>query len=111
MDKNIYPIFISEGNSLQKKTKILHNGYLNHCYKSLRSISGDIVIFGSSLKSNDEHILDAILESKVKNIYIGVSNIEAVPHIEAKIDFYNQTAKNKKTLYLFDYRTVNVWGK
>ena len=72
LEKSIYPIFISEGDSKQKKTKILHNSYLNHCYKSLRFIGGDLVILGTELKRNDSHILEAIMESKVKNIFLGI---------------------------------------
>ncbi len=113
LNKNIYPVFISEGTSEQKKTKILHSAYLNHCYKSLRSIGGDIVIFGTTLKENDKHILDALLESKVKNIYLGVSKSSAADHIKHAMEVHNQNPdqKHQKNLYLYDYKTVNVWGR
>jgi hypothetical protein len=113
LNKNIYPIFISEGNSEQKKTKILHSAYLNHCYKSLRSIGNDIVIFGASLKENDLHILNAILESPVKRIYLGVSKESNAENIKIAIEEYNKKSdsKHKKELFLYDYKTVNVWGR
>lgn len=113
LDRNIYPIFISEGDSKQKLTKILHNSYLNHCYKSLRTIGGDLIILGTQLKRNDNHILDALIENKVKNIYIGVSDIESVSHIKSRIELYNQgkTEVKKKILHYYDYKTVNIWGK
>ncbi|EOI6487336.1 DUF4917 family protein [Campylobacter jejuni] len=76
LNNNRYPVFVSEGTSEQKKAKIIHNAYLNHCYKSLSYIDGDLIVFGTMLKSNDEHIQDAILKSKVKNIYFGVSSLE-----------------------------------
>lgn len=113
LSRNIYPIFISEGNSEQKKTKIIHNAYLNHCYKSFRSIKGDLVVFGASLKENDKHVLDAMLESQVKRIYYGVSKAEYADHVVAAIELYNSKVaeKYKKQLFLYDYRTVNVWGR
>jgi len=117
LDEGKYPIFISEGTSSQKMTKILHSAYLNHCYKSLRNIGGkgksDIVIFGASLKSNDEHIFDAILQSKVTNIYFGVSSLSGADHISTAIDEYNAKAieEKQKKLHLYDYRTVKVWGR
>lgn len=113
LKNNIYPIFISEGSSEQKKTKILHSAYLNHCYKSLRSISGNIVIFGASLKDNDKHILDAIFESKIKRIYLGVSEESSANNIKDALDEYNRKSdiKHRKELFLYDYRTVNVWGE
>ncbi|MCI7485330.1 MAG: DUF4917 family protein, partial [Helicobacter sp.] len=54
LNNNRYPVFVSEGTSEQKKTKIIHNAYLNHCYKSLCAIGGNLIIFGTKLKSNDE---------------------------------------------------------
>jgi hypothetical protein len=117
LDRKIYPIFISEGTSHQKKTKIIHNSYLNHCFKSLRRIGGDLVILGTLLKNNDAHILEAILESKIKNIYLGVSEKTAdsndVKNIQTQIDQYNfeKTEVKKKHLYLYDYRTVDIWGE
>lgn len=112
LNKGIYPIFISEGDSNQKLTKILHNSYLNHCYKSLRFIGGDLVILGTELKRNDAHILDAIMESKVQNIFVGVSKAESVEHIKDRVDSYNykKSEKKKKTIRLYDYKTVDIWG-
>ena len=117
LDEGKYPIFISEGTSEQKMTKILHSAYLNHCYKSLKNIGGknkpDIVVFGASLKESDKHILDALLQSKITNIYYGVSSTEGGEHMAIALDEYNaKTIKERqKNLILFDYRTVNVWGR
>ena len=93
--------------------KIIHNGYLNSCYKSLKNIGGDLVIFGTTLESNDEHILSAILNSNVKNIYLGVSSLGKGGDFGLKIDEYNKTApeKKRKTLHFYDYLTANVWSK
>ena len=73
LERKTYPIFISEGSSDQKLTKIKHNPYLNHCYKSLCGISGDIVVLGTYLKKNDNHILEALMENKV-NIKVILSS-------------------------------------
>lgn len=112
LENNIYPIFVSEWDSEQKMKKIIHNGYLNHCYRSIWSIWGDLVIFGSYLKKHDEHILDAIISSWVKNVFIGVSKEDSVPHIQTAIETYNARQKKPekhKTLYLYDYTTINPW--
>lgn len=112
LNRHVYPIFISEGNSSQKLTKILHSAYLNHCYKSFRKIGGDLVIYGASLKDNDEHILNAIFENKVQNVYLGVSAEHSATSIMLKFDEYNSSAekKHQKKLFLYDYRTINIWG-
>jgi hypothetical protein len=110
---NIYPIFISEGTSEQKKTKILHSAYLNHCYKSLRQIGGELVIFGASLKENDRHILEAILDSNVKKIYLGVSDEASGNALRFAVEERNKKSdtKHQKELHLYDYKTVNVSGR
>lgn len=121
LDEGKYPIFVSEGTSEQKMTKILHSAYLNHCFKSFNSIGGknkkglrgDLVVFGASLKSNDEHILDAMLNNPIQNIYFGVSSVSGGAYISAAIEKHNlkPPPEWQKRLYLYDYRTVNVWGK
>lgn len=110
LDNNRYPIFVSEGTSEQKKTKILHNAYLNHCYKSLSSIGGgDLVVFGTMLKSNDEHIQEAILKSKVKNIYFGVSSLDKGKYELS--GFIEKAKEKKKEVKFYNYKDVKIWNQ
>lgn len=111
LEKDIYPIFVSEGTSEQKKAKIIHNAYLNHCYKSLASLptkSGSLVIFGTLLKANDAHIRAAIMRNKVTNIYFGVGSEDEINHLE---EFKEQLEKAQvpRNVFFYDYRTINVW--
>ena len=113
LEKDIYPIFVSEGTSEQKKTKIIHNAYLNHCYKNLASLgtghkNSSLVIFGTLLKENDAHIREAILKNRVKNIYFGVGSKEEIEQLQLfKSEL--EDAKQSKNVYFYDYRTVKVW--
>ncbi|MBU1657455.1 restriction endonuclease subunit S [bacterium] len=111
LNKDIYPIFVSEGTSEQKKAKIIHNAYLNHCFKSLASIgtkNSSLVIFGTLLKRNGIHIRKAIIKSKVPNLYIGVANATDASEFD---DLIEETKKLKypKKIYFYDYRTAKVW--
>lgn len=113
LKEDIYPIFVSEGTSEQKHTKIIHNAYLNHCYKSLGTIGGtrdpsNLIVFGTLLKTNDEHIREIILSNKIKNIYFGISKEEDKTLLE---DFKKQLSEAKvpKQVFYYDYRTVKVW--
>lgn len=110
LNDNRYPVFVSEGTSEQKKTKIIHNAYLNHCYKSLSTIQGNLIVFGTMLKSNDEHIQNAILNSKIKNIYFGVSNLEkGKKELSDFIEKNNNLKKDKKQILFYDYKSVKIW--
>lgn len=111
----IYPVFISEGTSKEKLEKIRHNYYLSHCYKALKSQPGSLVIFGTSLKSNDDHIKKAILDGKFTNIFIGVYSDEdfvAAEIFRDEVEEKNQQkkVKSQKAVYLYDARSVNPWG-
>lgn len=109
-----YPLFISEGTWQNKLLKIKKNIYLNHCYNSLKNLSfynnnnddDSLVIFGTLLKSNDNHILEAIKQNNIKNIYIGVSSEKKIytdcSHIIKKLD-------ETKNIYFYNYNTVSVW--
>jgi len=113
LEDDIYPIFVSEGTSEQKQAKIIHNAYLNHCYKSLSSIGGtkvpsNLIIFGTLLKTNDKHIRDAILNSKLKNIYFGIAS-EEDKNILEEFCIQLQNARVPKQVFFYDYRTVKVW--
>lgn len=108
LNKNIYPIFISEGTAENKKNKIIHNALLNSSYKSLQTLGSSdssLILFGTTLKSNDEHIKKAILDNKVKDIYIGI-NPTKQKELEEIFNCFNSDRKN---IYFYDYRSVSLW--
>ena len=115
LEKSIYPIFISEGTANNKKARIIHNSYLNNSFKTLRTLKNNdskfkkensIIIFGTTLKSNDNHIIEAIVESVVKNIFIGISSLDKKSEL---LVFEEYLANKKITLQYYDYKTLKVW--
>lgn len=122
LQNNYYPVFISEGTAEQKATKITENPYLNHCYRSLCKLRKDLVVFGTGLKRNDEHIKKAIINSDCPNIFIGVADTSKISEWAAfEHDFKSRTVlvgqgKGKKKIqqarnvYYYDYHTVDIWG-
>ena len=110
-----YPVFVSEGTSKDKLEKIKHNYYLNHCYKALKNQPGSLLIYGTALKSNDEHIKKALIESKFTNIFIGVyaeNELQQIGMFKDKIEARNQklSKKAQKTVTLYNASTVAPWG-
>lgn len=110
IEKKEYPIFVTAGDGRQKLEHILHNQYLDFCYKKLSSISGSLVTFGFNFGEYDEHIIDAInraakqsIEEKLWSVYIGV-------HSEHDISYINKIRKKFKCkVNLFDSKTVSLW--
>lgn len=76
-----FPLFITEGKSALKLSRIRGNSYLNFCYEQLRKSSGGLVVYGHDLSSEyDGHIIEAIKASR--NADIAVSVFDKMPSLE-----------------------------
>jgi Domain of unknown function (DUF4917) len=67
LKKNFFPVFVAEGNTNSKLTKIQHSAYLHHNFKSFagvcqtKSTNGSaLFVFGHSFAKNDAHILNQL---------------------------------------------------
>lgn len=68
-----FPLFISEGSSEWKLSRIKRNDYLRFSYEKLCKSTGNLVVIGHSLhKDHDQHIIDAINQSPLERIAISV---------------------------------------
>jgi len=114
IDKKEYPVFVTAGDGKQKLAHILHNQYLDYCYKTLSSITGSLVVFGFGFGKYDEHIINAINKAakgkkedkfdKLWSVYIGVYSEADEKHIKS----ISRKFKCKR-VYLFDSKTANIW--
>ncbi|WP_160141588.1 DUF4917 family protein [Salicibibacter halophilus] len=94
IDHGQIPLFISEGSGSEKYEAIMQNEYLKQGYNTLREASGELTIVGHRLnEDSDQHIIDAINDSKIEKIYYGVHG-ERVPHdieenLTKKVEYFN----------------------
>lgn len=73
LDSNQYPLFVSEGSSIEKLKKIRHSHIsLQSALKSFSKIGGNLFIYGYSLADNDDHIINLIPKNIVTQVFIGV---------------------------------------
>ncbi len=69
----VSPLFVSEGNRDQKLTAIRRNMYLGTVYDSVLPLIGEsLVIYGSSLQPNDEHILTSLIKGGLTRVAISI---------------------------------------
>lgn len=100
-----FPLFISEGSSDWKLSRIKRNDYLRFCYEKLGRIEGGLVVLGHSLhKDYDQHIIDILNGSTASRIAIGIwphQSKEDVVSFKARLtqDFAT------KELYFFSSET------
>lgn len=116
LNQSKYPVFITEGSKEQKQSRINNNAYLGRCFSSLKGITGNLFIFGHSLRDEDDHVFDFInSNSKVKNVFISIyGDVNSADNqkIISKIERWSQNQKDKrikKNYYLYDASTANVW--
>ncbi|MCO4291357.1 DUF4917 family protein [Solitalea sp. MAHUQ-68] len=116
IDNSKFPVFISEGTTEHKLKRIKENGYLSRSFSSLKSIKGDLFIFGHSLRDEDDHVFDIVNSNQgLKRIFISLyGNSDKIENkkIIGKINAWQSEFTSKGREYIFyDSTSANIWGK
>lgn len=117
LQKNRFPVFVSEGTSKEKMTRINHNAYLTKAYRSFASRTGNLFIYGHSLAENDKHIMNLIINGKINNLYLSVfgdrnsaNNIKIIDNaIALTTERLNYNPKKPLNVTFFDAESAKVW--
>lgn len=114
LDLGKFPLFVSEGTSLEKTDKIMHSNYLSRGLRSLSHIGGSLFIYGHSLASNDKHILNLIPKSKIQKLFVSLfgdinsdANKEIIKTAESLVA--KRRGKINLALFFYDAETAHVW--
>ena len=111
---NKLPLFISEGTTEHKLKRISENGYLARAMSSIKNISGSLFIFGHSIRDEDDHVFDLIVnEGRIKRVFISCyGDLQSEPnkHIIKKIKNWN-TSNTRKEFYIYDAESAKVWNR
>jgi hypothetical protein len=122
LDHGMFPLFVSEGDAHSKLKKILHNGYLLKGLRSLAQVNGALVVYGVSFKKNDQHIIDAIVNSPISHLYISIfgdpnsnSNMEMLNNLSIMVEKRNHLISSKKRknslqIHYYDAASAKIWG-
>lgn len=118
LDENRFPLFVSEGNTEQKLSRINNNAYLA---KGLRSFSecckpkiNCLFVIGHSLADNDEHVLKRIRKGGCGRMYVSLyGNLDDdwnKPVIAKAEALRAQRPDNKPLEVKFvDASTLHIW--
>lgn len=118
ISQNLYPLFVAEGSSDQKLTRINHNGYLSKALRSFEAVcdmrDADLFIFGHSLNDSDNHILNFIKNGKFKRVFVSIykgneSDYPADFIFKAQSLSVGRTSRYPLEIILFDAQSANVW--
>lgn len=114
LNRDYFPLFVSEGTSAEKYQHIRHNDYLAKGYRSFSSIQGALFIFGHSLAENDDHYLRCIQRGKISHLYVGIfgsPNSDTNKFIIRRAKQLSDGRKGRISLKVtfYDTATANVW--
>lgn len=122
LKKDLFPVFVAEGDSKGKLTKIQHSAYLHHNFKSFAGIcqtkprdGAALFVYGHSFAKNDAHVLNMIGRGKITHLFVslfGDPSSEANQAIRANVDHIvglrPKAFPDLKVDY-FDASSAKVW--
>ncbi|MNY93306.1 hypothetical protein D3C78_97160 [compost metagenome] len=108
------PLFITEGTSRYKLSKIQSNSYLNFCLEQLSNFDGNIVIIGQGLDPVfDQHLIDALLDNQnISKIAISIfSGLDKRDQRKAVRGYKERLSNSDAILYFFESHTHPLCSK
>jgi hypothetical protein len=108
-----FPLYVAEGTSPAKMTRIKASDYLSYCYDKLGKRTGSFFVFGHSADPNDAHIYDAIFKSGVVDLYFCVyqPTEDKIKTISGELARYKERAGSKIPYTFVDSESCHVWDK
>lgn len=101
---DVTPLLVSEGTADDKYRAITRSSYLDFGLRRLSEHEGGLVVFGSSLRSEDQHLVRAINEQPVGQIAVSIRPSNDAPTIrQRKAELRGQFPSSD--LYFFDATT------
>ncbi len=119
MEQGMFPLFVAEGSSEQKLTKIKHSAYLYHSYKSFSAQMDQkdqaLFIYGHSFSDNDNHVLWKISDGKVAHLFVSVQGSLDDENKRSFRERVNAVVRQREgnvslAVTFFDAASANVWG-
>jgi len=121
LENNSFPLFVAEGTSKEKMTRVNHSAYLGKGMRSFVQIGGNLFVYGHSLAENDIHYLGLLAKNKVKKLFISLYddgspeqkaiNCTIRQRAEAIVNARIQLKeKYPIQVYYYDAASAKIWG-
>lgn len=102
-DPRARPLLVTEGSAAEKLRAIEENAYLTHALSRLRATHVPLVVFGSSLSMQDDHLVEALNEHPQRPLAISM-----LPGPEREVTARKAELRGRleaEELHFFDART------
>lgn len=111
LNGNLFPTIVFEGTTEEKKQKIDTNEYLTIAYNTFSNAYGNLFTYGFSFSQNDQHIIDAITNSRISRLYVGLygdEDSEENANIRASCSGINEKRKSTQAIEIKYYNTTDA---
>lgn len=110
-----YPLFVAEGETRQKISRIRHSDYLDKALRSFAATSSPLIIYGWSLGDSDGHIVRRIRRGKMPSVFISIFGEPNAPHnreimLRGRNLTQGRSARHPLDVHFFDAASARVWG-
>jgi hypothetical protein len=102
-DPQARPLLVTEGSARDKLRSIEANDYLSHALDRLRELDLPLVVFGSSLGPEDQHLIDALNENAKRPVAVSLYPAAKRQLAAQQADIYGRL--EAETLLFFDSTT------
>jgi len=112
IENNMYPLFVAEGTSKDKLSRINHSGYLNRGLRSFSKLGGTLFVHGFAFKENDAHITRLIEKGKITQLFVSIyGNPDTVENaaMMGKLSAIN-ISRRAIEIVCYDAVSAHVWG-
>lgn len=111
-----YPLYVAESDSNSKLNRISRSAYLSRGLRSLGNVSHGLVVYGHSLDPNDEHVLEAIVRSRVDRLAVSIygdpgsdENIIIARRAKGLEQRRLKRSRNPLDVRFYDAESVQLW--
>jgi hypothetical protein len=102
-DQEARPLLVTEGSASDKLRAIESNEYLSHALERLRTLDLPLVVFGSSLSLQDDHLVEALSRHPHRPIAISMRKKRKRDLLSEQSDIFRRLQANP--VYFYDAET------
>jgi hypothetical protein len=100
-DPQARPLLVTEGSAQEKMRAIEGNGYLSHSLDRLRGLSLPVVVFGSALSRQDDHLVEALNEYPERPVAVSMRpGVSKRDRASSQADLWGRLTA--ETVYFYD---------
>lgn len=106
-----FPVYVAEGTSSAKLSRINEVPYLKHCYQQLCDCTGALFVYGHSASDSDAHIYKALFKSGIDHIYFCIfkPTADSLAEMNGKLSYFQKSNGSRIGYTFVDAESAAVW--